>query len=89
MKHSTVLIMGSIFLKYIGDSTTAVDKINGPGSLEFDIAPASEDNTNNAEPSLDLTLGNKKTGNGEVAVEAVDDSCSESEEGSGGFRPFF
>ncbi|CAF1903968.1 unnamed protein product [Brassica napus] len=73
----------------IGDSTTAVDKINGPGSLEFDIAPASEDNTNNAEPSLDLTLGNKKTGNGEVAVEAVDDSCSESEEGSGGFRPFF
>ncbi|KAH0926489.1 LOW QUALITY PROTEIN: hypothetical protein HID58_018745 [Brassica napus] len=67
----------------IGDSTTVLDKINGPGSLEFDIAPASEDNTNNAEPSLDLTLtlGNKKTGNGEV--EAVDDSCSESEEGSG------
>uniref|UniRef100_M4D159 Uncharacterized protein n=1 Tax=Brassica campestris TaxID=3711 RepID=M4D159_BRACM len=74
-----------------GDSSTAVVNINQAGSSEFPIDPTPEDNSNKAEPTLDLTLtlGNKVPSNGDVPIEALNGSCSDPDEGSGVFRPFF
>ncbi|CAN7021445.1 unnamed protein product [Brassica rapa subsp. trilocularis] len=74
-----------------GDISTAVGNINQAGSSEFPIGPTLEDNSNKAEPTLDLTLtlGNKVPSNGDVPVESLNGSCSDPDEGSGVFRPFF
>ena len=65
--------------------------INQAGSSEFPIGPTPENNSNKAEPTLDLTLtlGNKVPSNGDVPVESFNGSCSDPDEGSGVFRPFF
>ncbi|CAN7008990.1 unnamed protein product [Brassica rapa subsp. trilocularis] len=74
-----------------GDFSTEVVNINQAGSSEFPIGPTPENNSNKAEPTLDLTLtlGNKVPSNGDVPVESFNGSCSDPDEGSGVFRPFF
>ncbi|KAG5405072.1 hypothetical protein IGI04_011191 [Brassica rapa subsp. trilocularis] len=68
-----------------GDFSTEVVNINQAGSSEFPIGPTPENNSNKAEPTLDLTLtlGNKVPSNGDVPVESFNGSCSDPDEGSG------
>ncbi|CAG7876435.1 unnamed protein product [Brassica rapa] len=91
VNHRNFQLKFFIFVDCVGDSSTAVVNINQAGSSEFPIDPTPEDNSNKAEPTLDLTLtlGNKVPSNGDVPIEALNGSCSDPDEGSGVFRPFF